>query len=97
MIVITLPLWLIANVILRRRGQRPVFWVLALLTSAHEPIVQASFLAGHPGLMLVIGIWTYAINVFEVLLFRRYGFLAPLSFCFAYYLVWHIVGSVIGL
>jgi hypothetical protein len=41
LILITLPLWLIANVILRRRGQTQVFWVLALLVSALEPAAQS--------------------------------------------------------
>ncbi|MGH3389300.1 MAG: hypothetical protein ACRDOO_10530, partial [Actinomadura sp.] len=46
LIPITLPLWLIANVILRNRGQAPVFWVLALLTSVIEPAGQLSLVAG---------------------------------------------------
>jgi hypothetical protein len=96
LILITLPLWLIANVILRKRGHSQVFWVLALLTSALEPAEQMSFLAGHLGLMLVMGGVAYVMNVFEAHLLRRYGFLAPLVFRLAYYLVWHVVGGAIG-
>jgi hypothetical protein len=96
LILITLPLWLIANVILRKRGRAPVFWVLALLTSLLEPAGLIGFLAGHPYLMLVMAVGGYGINIFEAWLFWRYGFLAPLVFRLAYYLVWHIVGSVIG-
>jgi hypothetical protein len=96
LIPITLPLWLISNVILRKRGQTQVFWVLALLTSALEPAEQISFLAGHPALMLVAGGATYGMNVFEAHLWRRYGFLAPLGLRLAEYFVWHVVGSVIG-
>jgi hypothetical protein len=96
LVLITLPLWLIANLILRKRGQTQVFWVLALLTSALEPAEQMSFLAGHLELMLVSGIAIYGMNVFEFHLLRRYGFLAPLVFRLALYLVWHIVGGAIG-
>ncbi|MGH3388435.1 MAG: hypothetical protein ACRDOO_06105, partial [Actinomadura sp.] len=92
----TLPLWLIANVILRNRGQAPVFWVLALLTSVIEPAGQLSLVAGQLDLMLVLGVALYGVNVFEALLFWRYGFLAPLVFRLAFYLVWHVVGGVIG-
>jgi len=96
LIPITLPLWLIANVILRKRGQTPVFWVLAVLTSAIEPAEQASFVAGHLALMLVGAISTFAINLFQAYLFRRSGFLATLAFRLAYYLVVHVVGSILG-
>jgi len=97
LILITLPFWLVANLILRKRGQARVFWVVALLASALEPATQMSFVGGHVALMLVVGGATYAINVFEAHLLRRCGFLAPLALRLAYYSVWHIVGSAIGL
>jgi hypothetical protein len=96
LILITLPLWLIANVVLRERGQAPVFWVLALLTSALEPAGLVGLLAGHPDLMMIMVVAGFGINIFEAFLFRRHGFLAPLVFRLAFYLVWHVVGSVIG-
>jgi hypothetical protein len=97
LILITLPLWLIANVILRKRGQAPVFWVLALLTSLLEPADLVALLAGHTDLILVMAVGGYGMNIFEAYLFWRNGFLAPLTFRLAFYLVWHVVGSVIGL
>jgi hypothetical protein len=96
LILITLPFWLIANAILHKRGQTPVFWVVALLASALEPATQMSFVGGHLALMLVVGGATYAINVFEAHLLRRYGFLAPLALRLGYYLVWHIAGGALG-
>jgi hypothetical protein len=96
LIPITLPLWLIANVILRKRGQTPVFWTLALFTSAIEPAEQIGFFEGHHALIVITGVSTYALNVFEAHLWRRYGFLAPLAFRVAYYVVWHIVGGALG-
>jgi len=96
LILITLPLWLTANVVLRKRRQIQVFWVLAVLTSAIEPAEQVTFLAGHPGLMLLSGVSTFGINLFEAYVLRRYGFLAPLAFRLAHYAVWHIIGGLIG-
>jgi hypothetical protein len=96
LILITLPLWLIANLILRKRGHAQVFWVLALLTAALEPAEQMTLLAGHLGLMLVMGGVTYVVNVFAAHLLRQCGFLAPLVFRFAYYFVWHVVGGAMG-
>jgi hypothetical protein len=97
LILITVPLWLIGTVILRGRGQATVFWIVALLTSVVEPIGQMSLVAGHPEVMLALGVGMYGMNVFEALLFWRYGFLAPLVFRVAYYLVWHGVASAIGI
>jgi hypothetical protein len=97
LIPITLLLWLTAQVILRGRGHATVFWILAVLTSALEPAGQLGLLAGHPVLMLVVGLAMYGVNLGEAGLFWRYGFLAPLAFRLAYYLVWHVVGSLIGI
>jgi hypothetical protein len=82
---------------LRKRGQTPVFWVLALLASALEPLEQMSFLDGHLQLMVISGVTAYGINVFEFYLLRRSGWLAPLAFRLALYSVSHIIGSVLGL
>ena len=96
LIAITLPLWLIGSVILRKRGHAIVFWCVAALTSLLEPVGQMSIVSGHPELMVIQGTATYGMNVFEALLFWRYGFLAPLVFRLAFYLVWHGLGSAMG-
>lgn len=96
LIPITLPLWLIANVIMRGRGQTTVFWVLAVVTSTIEPTGLVGFFAGHPELILVMVVAAFGVNIFEAYLFWRYGLLAPLAFRLGYYLVWHVVGGLIG-
>jgi hypothetical protein len=96
LIPITLPLWLIAIVIMRKRGQTTVFWVLAVLTSAIEPAGLVGFVAGHPELILVMAVAAFATNMYEAYLFWRYGLLAPLAFRLAFYLIWHVVGGVMG-
>ena len=97
LIIITLPVWLIANVILRKRGQATVFWIVAVLTSLLEPWTQVSLVLGHADVMLILGVATYALNLFEAFLFWRYGFLAPVVFRVCFYLVWHVIGGVMGL
>src|SRR5262249_44450987 len=96
LILITLPVALIANVILRKRHTTAVFWVVAPLTSLIEPAGQMSIVAGHLDVMLFLGVGMYGINIFEAYLFWRFGFLAPLVHRLVFYLVWHGVGSLMG-
>src|SRR5262249_31713451 len=97
LILIALPFWLISRVILRNRGRTAVFWVLAIVVSALEPLEQAS-LVPHLGLalVLILSSVTYAMNLYGALLLWRYGLLASISFRLGYYIVWHMVGSVLG-
>ncbi len=88
-------LWLISNVALRHHFQRQVFWALAVLASLIEPASQVVVFQGHAGVMLILGSAIFAINLLEVWLFRKYGFLAPLMLRLAYYLVWHIIGGAL--
>lgn len=97
LILITLPLWLIANVILRKRGQAAVFWGVALVTSLAETAGLMSVVAGHLDMMLFVGVATYGLNILEAYLFWRRGALAPLVFRFCFYFVWHVVASAIGI
>lgn len=96
LIPITLPLWLIGNVLLRKRGEVYVFWTLALLTSMIEPLSQLVMLEDHTAVISLFMVGTFAINIFEAHLFRRFGFLAPLGFRIALYVVWHMIGGALG-
>src|SRR5262249_47236039 len=88
-------LWLISNVALRHHFQARVFWVLAILLSLIEPASQVVVFHGHTGVMVILFSAIFAINLLEVWLFRRYGFLAPLTLRLAHYLVWHIIGGAL--
>jgi hypothetical protein len=86
-------MWLISNVLLRGRGQSAAFWVLALLTSALEPLSQ-DLPALQAGAVLVAStqfVAHYAFNFIQAVLFRRSGFLAAIVVRMAFYLVWHII------
>lgn len=101
MIFLLLPvpllLWLIANVILRGRGQGATFWALALLSSAAEPLLQGTSvvaLAGGAIAPLTIALYageTFAHNFASAIFFRRYGLLAAILVRLGHYMVWHVL------
>jgi hypothetical protein len=94
---VSLLLWLIAGVILRGRGETPIFWVLALLASAYEPLQQGSdVIAAAGGSITTLGIVLYVVHSFSfnfsaAVVFRRYGLLAPILVRVGDYIVWHIL------
>jgi hypothetical protein len=94
---VSLLLWLIAGVLLRGRGETPIFWVLALLASAIEPLQQGpDVIAAAGGSISVLGIALYAVHSFgfnfsAAVLFRRYGLLAPILVRVGNYVIWHIL------
>jgi hypothetical protein len=94
---VSLLLWLIAGLILRGRGQTPTFWVLALLSSAIEPLTQGiAVVASAGGAIGPLAIGLYAVHGFgfnftAAVLFRRYGLLAPILVRLGNYMVWHVI------
>jgi hypothetical protein len=94
---VSLLLWLIAGVVLRGRGEAPIFWVLALLASAIEPLQQGpDVLAAAGGSITMLGFALYAVHSFgfnfsAAVLFRRYGLLAPILVRVGNYIIWHIL------
>jgi len=91
-------LWLISTVVLRKRAQGTVFWALALLTSALEPLgLYGDFLAVLPaGLLVGLFVSDYAMNLTQAAVFANYVFLPMLVVPLAGYLVLHILyGNVL--
>ncbi len=87
-------LFLVSSLLLRGRYQAQVFWVLAVVLAAWEPVSQVQVGLGLgggisllAGLELVIG---YAFNLTQNAFFRRFGLLAPFAIRVADYLIWHI-------
>jgi hypothetical protein len=85
-------LWLGSNVLLNGRGQMPLFVVLAILTSLIEPLTQdldaLSLGVTAFGSLFALD---FMLNVAQVVLFRKYGFLAAIVMRVAFYLIWHVV------
>ena len=85
--------WLISNLILRRKWQTQVFWFAAIIAAFYEPLPYMTDALNHTGLlsalMIIVGP-LFAANIIAAYIFRKYGFLAPLVMRLSFYLVWHI-------
>ena len=84
-------------VLLRGRGRTQTLLVVGALAAALEPVTQGVFLflAGG-GLITPLMLGGYMLtalpsNILAVVLFRRYGLLAPIALRLGDYLVWHII------
>jgi hypothetical protein len=93
LLLIPLPLWLISQVLLRGRHQPIVFWVLALLASAFEPLDQVAAPAAQLGVARAgfLAAHGLALNLVQATCFRRYGFVASIAVREGFYLLWHVV------
>lgn len=91
--------WLIHVVLLRRRALMPVFWAVNAVVAAYEilPAVLADAGAGRWGAVAASPLeplyWT---NLFEGWLLLRFGWIAPIVFRLAFYLVWHVLYGGLG-
>ena len=93
LLLIPLPLWLISNLLLRGRHQQAVFWVLAVLASAFEPLLQVSAIAPvlGPTTTAALAGQAFVTNLTQAAYFRRYGFVAAIAVREGYYLLWHVL------
>jgi len=93
--------WIISNLLLKKKWQNQVFWILAILLSLWEPIMQISGML-NMGMItsllfsIMLFIFIFMANIIPLALFRKYGFLAPVIFRLSDYLLWHIIFPAIG-
>lgn len=73
-------------------GQSRAVWAALLLVALLEPAFQLFFTAGLTTrwVPVFLGVFLYAFNVVQLLLFRRYDFMTMYAFRVSYYLLWHI-------
>ncbi len=89
--------WLISSVLLRGRGQLVTLIVIGALAAGFEPVTQGLFLfLGGSGVLTPLMLAGYMLtalpeNILAVVLFRRYGLLAPITLRLGEYLVFHIL------
>ncbi|UCH63499.1 MAG: CPBP family intramembrane metalloprotease [Fidelibacterota bacterium] len=98
-------MWLVSRVILKGRGQEPVFWIVAVLSAlafafGHLPATMAFFefsTIGEvpPALLGEMVLLNGVLSLFTAYYFRKYGFLAPVGIHFWTDVVWHVVWGVI--
>lgn len=91
--------WLIHVVLLRRRWLMPVFWTVNLVVAFYEimPMTMEDVAEGRWLSVALTPVeplyWT---NAFEGWLLLRFGWVAPIVFRLAFYLVWHVVYGGLG-
>jgi hypothetical protein len=98
-------IWLISYVILKKKWQNPVFWIVATVSAlafafGHIPSVMVLFEWKTIGeipfaLMSEIILLNSVVSIFAAYYFRRFGFLAPVGIHFWTDVVWHVLWGVI--
>lgn len=83
-------LWIISNLLLKKRFQNRIFWILAALLSLVEPMSDLGLKELGYGTMALVFTEDYALNIIEMWLFRKLGFLAPILMRIFFYLIWHV-------
>jgi membrane protease YdiL (CAAX protease family) len=94
-------LWLVANVVLKRKWQDEIFWLVAVASAfvfalAHLPSIMFLFglkTIGDIPLALIIEIILLngVLSIVAAYYFRRCGFLAAISIHFWVDVVWHVI------
>ena len=97
--------WLISFVILKRRWQNQIFWIIAILSAL-------AFALGHiPSVMFLFGLNTVneipfaliseiillngVLSIFAAYYFRKFGFLAAVGIHFWTDVIWHVIWGLI--
>jgi hypothetical protein len=88
LVPIPLLLWLV-SLVLRGRYSQQAFWVVGVLAALLEPLSQDLGLPGHPGIMVATFAQDLALNLAQVMTFRRAGFGASVVLRVTFYLLWH--------
>jgi len=88
--------WLISNLLLRKRWQEQVFWVVAILLCLVEPVMQTigmyqMGIITDILLTAILFVFVFAGNLIPTYFFRKYGFLAAIVWRLTDYLIWHII------
>lgn len=91
--VLPLTLLLFTLTTLFRNAQyENIFWISILIVALLEPIYQTIWMGGRYPLWAVayVGLHVFLINLFQLVIFKRYDFISMYFFRLVYYLFWHI-------
>lgn len=96
LLAVPLLLWIISGVLLRGRWQSGVYWLIAVLTSLAEPVLQGLPLyllakgAITPPALAAYMVHAYAFNLACAYMLRRGGLLSAVLVRWGNYLAWHV-------
>lgn len=83
--------FLISNLLLRKRAPNATFWSSAAVLSCLEGLSSPEFIRLHPGLAAYIFFEGYLVNFTQAAVFRKLGFFSCAMVRVAFYVVWHIL------
>ena len=96
--------WLISYVILKKRWQNQIFWIIAILSAlafafGHIPAMMILFGFATadeipPALMGEIILLNGVVSLFAAYYFRKFGFLAAVGIHFWTDVIWHVIWGV---
>ena len=72
------------------------FWIIAAVTALIEPATQDLNMAAGAGVTAAVFAADYAVNLGQVWLFRRGGFVAAVLLRVFFYIVWHMLWPLLG-
>jgi hypothetical protein len=91
-------LLLLLGLLFRNRDASAYVWPCILLVAAVEPVFQMGFAAKPLSAAgLYTGIHVFAISLAQLVLFRRFDFVAAMMLRLTYYLYWHILWGCLRL
>lgn len=69
-----------------------IVWSSILIVALLEPVYQVGWLGGRypPWAVAYVGLHVFMINLFQLIIFKRYDFISMYLFRLVYYLFWHI-------
>lgn len=69
-----------------------ILWISIVIVALLEPVYQTLWMGGRYPLWAVayVGFQVFLINLFQLIIFKRYDFISMYSFRLVYYLFWHI-------
>jgi hypothetical protein len=72
------------------------FWLIAVVCALTEPLTQDLHMTGGVAMMAAVFAEDYLLNLSQVWLFRRAGFVAAVLLRVAFYAVWHMAWPALG-
>ncbi len=97
LIPVTILVYLISTLLLKRKAEGTVFWIVGIAIALFEPLTN-------PGLSVIQQVGIVAIplsisvlifNLTTILFIRRYGFIAAIFFRLGHYAIWHILYPIV--
>jgi hypothetical protein len=69
-----------------------ILWISILIVALLEPVYQTIWMDGRypPWAVAYVGLHVFLINLFQLVIFKRYDFISMYFFRLVYYLFWHI-------